>query len=124
MRTTHVVSTISLAISVALGIVAAGAASASETREPTRVERSVGSSNPQPQEKLIALGGYKDVDRIKSEARERSRESKRSSKEDDRSTRDCSERRCRDGGGVQTLRSEAIGWYLADIYGRMKSAGI
>jgi hypothetical protein len=41
-----------------------------------------------------------------------------------RQARDCSERRCRDDGRVQSLSSEAMGWYLSDIYGRMKSAGI
>jgi hypothetical protein len=155
MRTTHVIGSISLAISVALGTLAAGAVSASETRDATRVERSAGSSIPQLQEKLIALG-YKDIGRIerekdayevrattnagervqlhvdarsgeilrtKSETREQGHASKRWGKED-RHTRDCSERRCRDDGRVQTRSREAVGWYLGDIGGRMKSAGI
>jgi hypothetical protein len=64
-----------------------------------------------------------EILRTKSEGRERGRESKRSGKED-RHNRDCSERRCRDDGRVQTLSSEAMGWDLQVIYGRMKSAGI
>jgi hypothetical protein len=155
MRTSHIIGTLSLALSVALASLATGAVFASETRDATRVEKSAGSSTPQLRERLSALG-YKDIGRIerekdayevhattnagervqlhvdarsgeilrtKPDARERGRESKHSGKEH-RQTRDCSERRCRDDGRVQTLGSEAMGWYLSDIYGRMKSAGI
>ncbi|RPI48632.1 MAG: PepSY domain-containing protein [Betaproteobacteria bacterium] len=38
-------------------------------------------------------------------------------------TQDCTERRCRDDRG-QPLKSEKLGWYLSDIYGRMAAAGI
>jgi hypothetical protein len=65
-----------------------------------------------------------EILRSKPDASDRGRERKRSGKQDDARTRECSERRCRDDQRVRTLGSEAIGWYLSDIYGRMKSAGL
>jgi hypothetical protein len=41
----------------------------------------------------------------------------------DQATPDCTDRRCRDDR-VQTIPSESMGWYLGDIYGRLKAAGV
>ena len=58
-----------------------------------------------------------------SDASDRARDSRRMGRQTDRATPDCTGRRCRDDR-AQTVPSEALGWYLGDIYGRLKAAGI
>lgn len=64
-----------------------------------------------------------EILRTKSDARDRVRDGKRVGKEGDRATPDCTDRRCRDDR-AGTLPSETVGWYLGDIYDRLKAAGI
>jgi hypothetical protein len=73
--------------------------------------------------KLYVDAGGGEVLQKKSEARERGHDARRTGKKGDHATPDCSERRCRDDR-AQTIPSEALGWYLGDLYGRLKTAGI
>lgn len=156
MRTTHVVSAVALAVSLALGALGAAAVFAQAPQTDARVAAKVRLSIAQVHEKLVALG-YKDIDEIererevyeveartsagervklyvdagsgeilrtKSGARDRGRGSEGMGTEADRGATDCRDRRRRDDTRAQTLPSEVVGWYLADIYGRMQAAGI
>lgn len=156
MRTTHVLSAITLAVGLAVGVLAGAAVFAQDPRTDARLEASARLSIAQVHERMTALG-YKDIDEIerernlfevaartstgervklyvdarsgeilrtKSDARDRDRDGRRVRKEADRGMPDCTDRRCRDDDRAQTLPSETLGWYLSDIYGRMKAAGI
>ncbi|MCC6534484.1 MAG: PepSY domain-containing protein [Burkholderiales bacterium] len=156
MRTTHVVSAIALAVSLAAGALTGAAVFARDSQADTRVDANARLSIPQVHARMTALG-YRDIDQIerernlfevdartsagervklyvdarsgevlrtKSDARDRIRDRERLDKEVDRATPDCTDRRCRDDDRTQTLSSETLGWYLSDIYGRMKAVGI
>jgi hypothetical protein len=73
--------------------------------------------------KLYVDAGSGEILRTKSEARDRGGDRKRMGRQADRATPDCTDRRCRDDR-VQTIPSESMGWYLGDIYGRLKAAGV
>ena len=64
-----------------------------------------------------------EIVRIKSRAAEGSARAERRSGEAQDNRQDCTERRCRDDR-AQAMNSETVGWYLSDLYGRMKAAGI
>lgn len=73
--------------------------------------------------KLYVDAASGEILRTKSEARDRGGDSKRMGRQADRAAPDCTDRRCRDDR-VQTIPSESMGWYLKDIYGRLKAAGV
>ena len=61
--------------------------------------------------------------RTKSAARDRGGDRKRMGRQADRTTPDCTDRHSRNDR-AQVIPSESMGWYLGDIYGRLKAAGI
>jgi hypothetical protein len=73
--------------------------------------------------KLYVDAASGEILRTKSEARARGGDNKRIGRQADRAAPDCSDRRSRDDR-AQTISSESMGWYLGDIYGRLKTAGI
>jgi hypothetical protein len=80
------------------------------TRDGERVKLHVDASSGEiVRTKSAAADGAPRAERRNSEARGRAQ--------------NCTQRRCRDDR-VQALDSEKLGWYLSDIYGRMKSAGL
>lgn len=148
MRTSHILSALAFGAAVAAGGVGLAPAFAQNTQSSPAVEAPAGLSIAQIHQKLVALG-YSNIDKIEREGRTievratepggarvklsvdgqagdiiDTRPSGRKRDRDDNRTAQAGDRIPLDYSQTQTVSSESLGWYLQDIYQRMRTAGM
>ncbi|MCC6195797.1 MAG: PepSY domain-containing protein [Burkholderiales bacterium] len=137
MHNTRVLGAIALAVGLAVGALGGVAAFAQGAKEDARIEVNARLSIAQVFEKVTAQG-YRDIDGIEREkdvfevdartgAGERVRlyvDARSGEILQTKSQARDSMRPGKDADRAQALPRETVGWYLSDIYGRMKAAGI